>query len=195
MKSRGLFQRLRDNKKGATIAEFAAIIGPLLFFIMGALDVAWQAYASSVFQGTLQKIARLGSLENATNSQINSVAQNDLKVFASSANISVATKSFKSFGGIGQPEKITDDKAPVGTYNSTDCYIDANGNGSYDTSQGTVGLGTADDIVEYTMTMSLKRLSPVSGVIGLQDPVVISRKTVLRVEPYAGTTPPVVRCS
>ena len=195
MKSRRLLQSLRGDNKGATIAEFAAIIGPLLFFIMGALDVAWQAYASSVFQGTLQKVARLGSLENATNSQINAAAQNDLKVFASAANISVTARSFKSFGGIGQPEKITDDKIPVGTYNSTDCYIDANGNGSYDTSQGTSGLGTADDIVEYTMTMSLKRLSPVAGVVGLENPVTISRKTVLRVEPYAGTTPPVVRCS
>lgn len=188
-------RRLKRDTRGASIVEFAIIIGPLLAFVMGSLDLAWQAYATSVFQGTLQKVARLGSIENATMGALNTAADNDLQTFATASNVTVTSRSFKSFSGIDQPEKITSDTTPIGSYNSGDCYIDANSSGTYDTAQGTTGLGTADDIVEYTITMSLKRLSPVPSWIGLTSPLIISRKTVLRVEPYAGVTPPSTRCS
>ena len=95
------------------------------------------------------------------------------------------------------PERITSDSAPVGQYNTGDCYEDYNNNQRYDVDRGRSGLGQADDIVRYEVIISDPRMFPVAGCFGWRNTDTITDNTVLRSQPFAGrSTPnPAVRCS
>ena len=40
----GLFKRLRKEEQGAAIIEFAFVLTPLMLFLLGGLDLGYQAY-------------------------------------------------------------------------------------------------------------------------------------------------------
>jgi Flp pilus assembly protein TadG len=187
-------KNIAHDEKGVTVVEFALILPVALTLLLGSVDLGWQMYASSMAQGSLQRQARLSALENASFSAMKSNVKTDLKVFADASDISITAKSYKSFTGIGAPEKITTDIAPLNAINVGDCYIDSNNNGSYDTAQGSDGIGTSEDAVVYEMTMSYERLMPFSTYIGMQNPVVIKRKAIVKNEPFSGIIDPPTRC-
>ena len=107
----------------------------------------------------------------------------------------ITPQSYSNFSAVGGGERITGDTAPVGSYNSTDCYEDRNGNGRYDaTNGGGDNLGTADDIIYYTVSVTVPRLFPIWRVIGWGDNVTATAKTLIRTQPY-GAQQIVIRCS
>lgn len=190
-----IFRRLAHDRRGVTAVEFALISGPLFMLVLGSMDLARYAYASSVLQGTLTQAARKASLEGASVSSVTTFVNTQLKEFAAPSKITLEMKAFKEFTGVGKPEKITTDIAPLGTYNVGDCYIDSNSNGIYDTQQGRDGIGTAEDAMRVKLTMDMKRLSPLSGLFGMTETVRIERTTFSEIEPYAGVVDPPTRCS
>ncbi len=95
---------------------------------------------------------------------------------------------------IQKPEKITKDSAPLGSYNVGDCYEDANGNGKWDASGGKTGFGTADDIVQYTVRVGYKPVTPFLYMIGRGDDEVIEETTVLRNQPFTSRATPGEKC-
>ena len=107
----------------------------------------------------------------------------------------VVKKSYYNFSRVGKPEKITTDTAPLGTYNSGDCYEDANGNGSFDAAGGSTGLGGADDIVYYEVTISQPRLFPMAKLLGWSPTQSVTVKTMVRNQPWANQGTPTIRCS
>lgn len=188
------FARLRRDRKGATAVEFAILLSPMIVLLMGALDVAHQLYATSVLQGTIYNASRRASLEGASQTTIDAFVRTSLRSIATPENISITATSYRDFSGVGNPEKILTDTAPIGTINSGDCWIDANSNGLYDSQQGGTGLGGAEDIVNYTVTMKFKRLTPVSTWLGWGNIATIARATSLQNEPYAGVIDPPKVC-
>ncbi len=184
----------RDDR-GSTIIEFAVVLLPLLTLILGAWEMGRQVYVSSVLQGVLTEAARKAALENATPATVKTYVDSQLAQFAAPARIGMTITSFKKFTGIGLPEKITTDTAPLGIYNSTDCYIDSNNNGVYDVQQGTSGVGTAEDALRVKLSIDMKRLTPLGQMIGYPDTYQVERTTFIQVEPYAGTVDPPTRCS
>jgi len=192
-----ILRRLRgipDDSRGATIVEFSILIGPLLLLIMGALDIGYQLYATAVLQGTVNEAARRASLEGATQTAIDTFVKARLSSIAPASDISTIAKSYREFSGIGNPEKIMTDTPPLGTINSGDCWIDANKNGLYDTMQGSTGLGGAEDIVNYSVTLNYTRITPVWKWLGWGSGVVLNRSTTLQNEPYAGVIDPPKVC-
>ena len=188
--------RFWKNKRGTTVAEFAIIATPLFVFILYGLDVGRQAYGASVLQGTLVQAARMAALEGATQTSVNTFVKNRLSTFVESpGDVSVSITNFRSYSGIGVSEKITTDTAPLGVYNSTDCYIDANNNGVFDLQQGTSGIGGAEDALKVTVTMTMKRIAPTTTLFGMTPTITMSRSTTIQSEPYAGTVDPPTRCS
>ncbi len=179
-------KNLARDKKGVTVVEFGLILPVTLTLLLGSIDLGWQMYASSVAQGSLQRQARLSALENASFSAMKANIKGDLKLFADASDISITAKSYKSFTGIGAPEKITTDIAPLNAINKGDCFVDSNSNGVYDTAQGSSGIGTAEDAVVYEMEMSFERLMPFSTYVGMSNPVVIKRKAIVKNEPFSG---------
>lgn len=190
-------KRLGRNRDGTTAVEFAVVATPLIFMIFGSLDLAYEAYATSIVQGTANGAARKATLENATASDIETYVRDRLKSIARGSNVQIGASNFLTYNKIGKPEKLTTDVDSDGVYDKSgpDCFIDDNRNNVYDAaSQGASGIGTAEDVVRYQITVTYNRLSPIPQMMGMGNSVTISRTTFLRNEPYAGVVDPPIKC-
>jgi Flp pilus assembly protein TadG len=195
-----LFRLLRATR-GAALPEFAFVAVPFLVLVMGSLDLGYQGYLRATVTGALEKAARKATIGNRTRDQIEAMIDTEVRGVLSrnvrdDPNAVVVTpQSYSNFSAVGGGERITGDTAPVGSYNATDCYEDRNGNGRYDaTNGGGDNLGSADDIIYYTVSVTVPRLFPIWRVIGWGDEVTATAKTLIRNQPY-GAQQIVIRCS
>lgn len=187
---------LRRDQRGATIVEFAIVSPVLCLTLLGFMELGYKSYVGSVVQGALHDAARSATVGDKTGAQIDAIVTSRLQAFSRGATITINKSSYTNFSDVRMPEKITSDTAPVGQYNSTDCYEDANGNLRYDTDRGKSGLGTADDIVNYEIVMTFPPIVPLWRMIGGPSTETITASTVLRNQPYAArSTAVTVRCS
>jgi Flp pilus assembly pilin Flp len=177
---------LRRDARGATIVEFALILPVLCTLLLGVLDLGYRSYVTSIVQGALHEAARMATVGGVPITTIETHVQNRLQRFSNNATINVTTRSYADFTGVGIPETITSDTAPIGTYNSGDCYEDYNGNGHYDLDRGRSGLGGAEDVVYFEVTMTYPHIVPLGRFLGWSNYVTITQNTLLRNQPYAG---------
>ncbi|KAA9020614.1 TadE/TadG family type IV pilus assembly protein [Sphingobium limneticum] len=188
--------RLRDHMRGATLLEFGLVAGPLILTIMAIGDLGYQSYLRAVTRGVLEKAARSASVGTLNSADIDTYIEAQMAAINSkNGTTSTTKKSYYNFSRVGKPEKITTDTAPLGTYNSGDCYEDANGNGSYDTNSGASGLGGADDIVYYEVTISMPRLFPLAKMLGWSATQSATASTMVRNQPWANQGTPTIRCN
>ena len=184
------------DDRGATVVEFAMILPVLCILLLGIFDLGHRSYAASVLQGALHEAARMATVGGISQSQIDARVRERLSNFAQRSTVTITTTSYYDFAGVSMPEKITSDTAPLGTYNAGDCYEDANGNNAYDVDRGRGGMGGADDIVRYQVSISFPRIVPIGSFLGWSANETITANTVLRNQPFAGrsiSNP--VRCS
>lgn len=186
MRKLAFLRRLARETRGVTLVEFAMIVPVLCMLMLGIFDLGYRAYAASLVQGSLHEAARLATIGGVSMTQIDEHVRRRLNHFAEYGTVETSTRSYYDFTGVSTPEKITSDTAPTGQFNPGDCFEDANGNGSYDTDRGRTGLGGADDIVRYEITLTFERLFPLGGFLGWSDTETIQANTVLRNQPYAG---------
>lgn len=187
-------RRLFRDTRGATIVEFAIILPVMCGLIMGGLELGYRTYMGAIIQGALLDAARLASVGNKTGTEIDTFIKDRVHALGNRSQVKTIEKqSFYNFSNVGRPEKITSDTDPIGTYNATDCYEDANNNGVYDTNL-TTGLGTADDIVRYTVTVEYPNILPVNKLLGFGARTTIIATTVLRNQPFTSRAQPVIRC-
>lgn len=179
-------KRLRDDARGATLMEFGLVCLPLCLIIMGIGDLGYQFYLRSVAQGVLDRAARAASVGTLNSTQIDAYIDSQMQAINSkNGTTSVTKKSYYNFSRVGKPEKITSDTAPLGTFNTGDCFEDSNGNGTYDTSAGTTGLGGADDIVFYEVTVSMPRLFPMAKLLGWSATQSATANATIRNQPWS----------
>ena len=196
--SRGRALRaLRRDRRGATIIEFALILPVLCMMLLGTLDLGYRSYVSSVVQGTLHDAARMATVGGVTTAQIQTFVQNRLQAFSRNATITTTTRSYSDYSGVKVAETITNDTAPIGTYNPGDCFQDANGNGVWDSDRGRSGTGNSEDVVYFEVTMTYPHIMPVGRLFGWGSNVTTTQNTVLRNQPYAGrsTTAAAIICT
>jgi len=62
--------------------------------------------------------------------------------------------------------------------------VDENGNGVWDADVGKGGLGGANDVVLYTVTLNYDRVFPLWKLIGGDQRATASASTVLRNQPF-----------
>lgn len=193
-----LLRRLRRERRGAALIEFA-FLGPVfLLLLMGIFDYGWQIYARQVLQGAVAEAARGATLETNMSSQtdlddrVTAAVQN---IF-SDAVMTYKRKTYDSFDEVGNPEPFRDSIRPLnGVYDEGECFEDINGNGKWDADRGRDGNGGADDVVLYTATMEFKRVLPVWRMLGQPQVTSLSATTVLRNQPFAiGADASPVRC-
>lgn len=177
---------LRRDASGATIVEFALILPVLCVLLLGTLDLGYRSYVNAIIQGSLHEAARMGTVGGIPTSTIETHVRDRLRDFSRNATITVNTRSYQEFSGVRTPETITQDTAPTGTYNSGDCFEDANGNGTYDLDRGRGGMGGAEDVVHFEVTMTYPHIVPVGRLLGWNGNVSVTQNTVLRNQPYAG---------
>lgn len=196
-----LLTRLIKARRGAALPEFAFVAVPFLILVMGSIDLGYQGYLRATVAGALEKAARKAAIGDRTRAQVITLITNEVSVVLPLSSrsdpnaISIVPQSYFNFSSVGGGERITGDTAPIGQYNSTDCYEDRNGNGRYDaTGGGGDNLGTADDIVYYIVSVRVPRLFPIWRVIGWGDTVTTTAKTLIRNQPY-GAQQVIIRCS
>jgi Flp pilus assembly pilin Flp len=192
---------LKKDKRGAAALEFALVAPVLILTIMGGMDLGYEAYARSVLQGALNDVARAGSLEGpelnctgtTTEAQIACAVKKRSNAVARKATYDFEIKSYYEFSGVGRGEKLVTDYNNNGQYNAGDCFQDMNGNQAFDSVAGREGIGGADDVVFYDVTLTMPRLLPVSSLMGWSSEYEIRGTTAIRNQPYTRqATPPTV---
>lgn len=201
MKSPILLHRLMRAERGATIVEFALVLLPFLTLIMGALDVGYQAYLNAMTNGAMERAARKATVGSMSKTQVAALIRLEVGTILPIASrndanaITVTPLSYTNYNAVGKGERITSDTAPVGQYNSTDCYEDRNNNGRYDaTYGGGDDMGTADDVMYYDVLVKVPRLFPLTAAVGLGRYAIVDARTLIRNQPY-GDQQIRVRCS
>lgn len=191
-----LLRKIRADQRGVTAVEFAFVAPVFCLSLMGFFDLGYRTYVSSMVQGALHEAARLATVGDKTPAQIDAHVKYRLLEFSDGATVTVNKKSYSDFSDVAKPELITQDTAPFGQYNSTDCYEDANKNGQYDQDRGSTGLGNAEDVVYYEVSISYPRIVPTPKFLGWSANDTVKGATVLRNQPYAARqTANVVRCT
>ncbi|MDF2495130.1 TadE/TadG family type IV pilus assembly protein [Sphingomonas sp.] len=189
-----MIHRFQQDRRGATVVEFAIIIPVLCTLLAGGLELAYRAYFTAIIQGALLEASRRATVGDRSESQIDQIVKDRVAMLSNPAYVKdIKKERFFNFSNVGKPEKITSDIDPIGVYNKGDCYEDANNNGVYDTNFDT-GLGTADDIVRYTVTVEYPNIMPVNAMVGLGAKQTITSSTVLRNQPFTSRAQPTVRC-
>jgi Flp pilus assembly protein TadG len=189
------------DKAGAAAVEFAMVAPVLITAIMGGMDLGYEAYTRSLLQGALNDIARTGSLEgptlnctgDTTEAQIECAVKKVSNAAARNAIYDFKIESYYEFSGVGRGEKLITDYNSNGQYDPGDCFQDLNENQAFDLTAGRQGIGGADDVVFYDVTMTMPRLLPVASLLGWSDEYEIRATTAIRNQPYTRQkTPPTV---
>ncbi len=87
-----LVRRLCHDQRGATAVEFALLITPLLFLLLGILEVSMQYFVSGALDSAVQRTARLirtgqAQAQHLTNAQLRAeMCSNILDLFDCTAN-------------------------------------------------------------------------------------------------------------
>jgi len=191
------FAALTADRRGTTATEFG-LIAPVMFgLLLGVMEFGHWAYVRSAAAGALEGVARgAGVGENSVNpGTLEAQVEDQVRVVASTATFAWEKKSYYDFSGVGKPEKLTSDNDGDGVYDDGDCWEDLNPNGEYDVSPGRDGIGGADDIVFYKLTVSWTPLIPISGLLpGVGNSRSATVSTIVKRQPFAAQVPPAVRC-
>lgn len=188
MSRRLTLRRLGGDQRGATIVEFAMVLPVMSVLLLGALDLGYRSYVKSIVQGSLHEAARMATVGNVSMDTIEDHVRDRLRDFSRNATITTTTRSYSDFTGVRIPETITSDTAPTGTYNLGDCFRDENGNGDYDLDRGRTGLGNAEDVVYFEVTMTYPHILPIGGFLGgdWNNDATVTQNTLLRNQPFGG---------
>lgn len=196
-----LASTLLRNEQGAAIVEFAFVAPVFLLMLMAGLDLGYRQYLQSVIAGTVEDVARKSAVGGMNTTQVDAAIKSNVnKILPASAQsdptaITITKRSYDNFSSIGNPEKVTSDTAPLGSYNVGDCYEDANRNNVFDAAGGSTGIGGAEDVIYYQVDVSFPRLFPMAGLLGWSVNQTSSVKTIVRNQPYGAQATPPVRCN
>lgn len=189
-------RRLLTNTRGATIVEFAIITVPLVTMMCGLFDLGYREYLTVQVQDALDQAARRVTIGTSTSpAQLTAIVKAKVLPIANNATVVVVPTSYDKFQRISKPEPITTDTAPLGSYNTGDCFTDVNGNGVWNSVAGKSGTGGSDDVVLYTATVSFPQIMPMSGLLGWSSTETVTVTTMLKNQPYASQAEPRTVCS
>lgn len=181
-----LLRRLRRDRDGVTLVEFA-IVGPvLILMIMGLFDIAHSQYTSSVLYGAMQKAGRDLTIETASAQESNidtRLREQVASVMPNGAQVTIEKLSHFDFADVGMAEDYTDQNGDR-VCNANEPYVDSNNNSRWDANRGRSGIGGARDVVMYSATVTYRRMFPLYGMIGLPQNMTMRASTVLRNQPF-----------
>lgn len=177
---------LRDDRRGATLIEFAIVAPVLLLLLMGLWDLLYQTYAQSILDGAIQKAGRDSAIEGGSTN----AASIDAKVLAMARKIgggarfatAPVRKNYSTFSTM-KPENLTD-KNGNGKCDKGEQFTDINGNGNWDLDPGLNGQGGAEDVTKYTVSIAYPRVFPMATLLGWSRTMTITSTTILKNQPF-----------
>jgi hypothetical protein len=183
---RSLPRGLLRDRSGASAVEFAMTAPILLLMIAGSLDMAQGYYVNTVLQGAVNAAARKSSLQTGVteSATLDSLVSTMVKYAMPKATVTFVRKNYAEFSAVGTPEDFTDTNKN-GKYDSTECFVDMNSNNVWDADMGKSGIGGANDVVVYTVTVNYKRMFGMGNYLGLPLNQVVHATTLLKNQPYA----------
>lgn len=190
---RGLLQRLRRDRRGATVVEFAIIAPVMGMLLLGAFDVSHTLYMRGVLQGIVQKVARDSTLEDSADTNIQATLDarvtEQVKALANNSTVTITRRFYRTFSQASAARAETFTDSSSGIYKNGRCdngepYEDANRNGTWDKDGGNQGQGGAKDAVLYTVEVSYPRFFPIYKFVGGAQTTKITGSTVLKNQPY-----------
>lgn len=182
---RKIGRRLKGDRQGIAAVEFAILALPLFMVIMGGIEFGFMMFTKARLGGVLQQAARMATTGDEANGEdgvnIDAMVRADLKVTAG-ARVDIEKSYYDSFDQVRTPEqKDTEGTAPP--Y----CWTDVNGNQRWDKDPGRTGLGGANDIVNYKVTVTYPVLFPlVTRTITGSPNMVLTGQAALQNEPFQG---------
>lgn len=179
---------LRDNG-GAALIEFAIIAPVMLVMIFGTLEFGLNVYLRAVLEGAMQQAGRNSSLQSAQSGQsaIDAYVSNQIHNILPNATVTFSRQNYSNFSAVGRAEDFTDTNLN-GTYDYPECFQDIIGTGTtgvWDADIGRNGLGGANDVVEYTATVSYTSFIPAGAALGISPTTTLQATTMLRNQPFA----------
>ncbi|CAN5508896.1 hypothetical protein BH09PSE4_BH09PSE4_07760 [soil metagenome] len=187
---RHLIARLRRDRRGSTVIEFAIVAPVMCLLLVGAFDTAHTLYARATLQGIVQKTARDATLEDSTDTAAQTTLDDKVKAqvraLANNATIVITRRYYRTFSAAAaaQAEAFTDTNHN-GTCNGGEPYVDANNNGVWDADGGDAGQGGAKDRTLYTVVVTYPRFFPLWKFIGGSNITKLTSTTVLENQPYS----------
>ncbi|MBB4631379.1 TadE/TadG family type IV pilus assembly protein [Sphingosinicella soli] len=179
-------RRLRRDERGSYIIEFALLSLPMMTLLMGGIELGYLAYAKSNVEGSLREVSRLAATGGSTAEELDAILNSKIGQIKG-ASAEIERKSYTAFGAVGQPEPpttlIPDGESP----GPGDCFLDINGNGNWDADMGSDGLGNAEDILYYGVTVTYPMIFKLTSSIinGGKDNMTIQANAVIKNEPFS----------
>lgn len=180
-----LARSLLRDERGAGITEFALIAPVLLMTLMGLFDFSYNIYAETMIEGAVQKAARDSTIETYANSYaaLDRRVEGAVKNIVPSATVSFRRSAYTNYADINRAEDFTDSNGDD-VCNAGEPFEDANGNGTWDQDRGSDTTGGARDAVLYEVDATYDRVFPLAGLLGFEEEVTVSSRTILRNQPY-----------
>lgn len=188
--------RLRRDRSGATIVEFALVLPVMMILLCGAVEVNNLLFARIMLEGAVVDAARIAtaSLESTQaerDSAMRTSIGKAMRFFPIQAgrSITIQTKVFHDFS-TAYPEPYQDPNKN-GKYDLGEPYTDRNKNGVWDAGTPIAGssMGGAGDVVSVTATYPKKVLFGfLATQLALGSAMNISATTVVRNEAVARTS-------
>jgi Flp pilus assembly pilin Flp len=199
MSARAFLGRLRRDERALAATEFGLICVPFCLMIIGGLELTHQMYTTSIMNGAVNDAARrpsFGEEGDTLEERVEAAVRETVLGIDKDAVVTVTPRSFFEFSDIGNPEVLMTDHNKNGKYDEADddCWEDANGNGQYDQDRGSEGIGGANDVVFYLVTVDTDHLFPIQAFLGGGDAYRIQMETAVRNQPYANQVEPLVLC-
>ena len=194
---RSFFTTVRRDKSGVTAVEFGLVAPTFFMVLLGIFDMGYNVYARAILDGAVQKAARDATLETGPNSL--AVIDNRVSTFVgplgANATFDFNRKNYLDFADVGRAEEY-EDQNDNGIRDPGECYTDENDNQSWDNDVGSDGVGSARDVVLYTVNMTYDRKFPLYRMLGQTQATTIVSSTVLRNQPFGdqGNRTTAVRC-
>lgn len=189
-------RRLTRAREGIAVTEFGFVAPIFMLLLMGIFDVGYAIYIQTALQGAVQEGARQASLENTLWSDIEARVNNKVRTVVPSSDpdtvisFTLDPTYYQNYNEIGLPEDFTDKERgspPVknGVYDSDECFVDRNGNRTWDRDVGIAGRGGAQDVVSIKASIEFRRVFPFWKLIGQPDTTRLEATTFLRNQPFS----------
>lgn len=185
---RELFARLCRRSDGASAIEFALVSIPVITMIVGILEVAAILFVNVIMEGAIRDAARFGITGYTTGGKsreavIREIIDDRTLGFVDMTKVVITTTVYPGFDSIG-PESFIDANGN-GQYDSGETFHDVNGNGAWDANPGTSGAGGPGAVVVYKVSYDWPLLtSLLAPLIGHNGVIPLSVSTAVRNEPY-----------
>ncbi len=176
--------QLLNNTKGVALTEFALIAPVFLMTLMGAFDIGYSMYLKSILEGAVEDAGRTSSLETTLTSAIDNKIKTTVTSLNRTENLTFSREFFQNYADVDLPEDFTDGNAN-GVRDPGECFVDRNGNSTWDVNVGLPGRGGAQDVVLYSASFTYVRLFPLWSLLGQPSETTITGSTYLRNQPFS----------